>query len=128
MSNLEEKQGNRPQRSERRDVSHSEGMSPKTIGIVSYITIIGWVIAYMKNKDNMTDYGTFHIRQSLGLSVAGIALSFVSVVPFLGWVISTLGSLVLIVFWIMAIISAINEEQKPLPLVGEFFQDLFKSV
>ena len=52
----------------------------------------------------------------------GFILGFV---PFLGW----LAGLVLwggfIVFWVMGLLSALNGEQKPLPILGEKFQAWF---
>ena len=41
----------------------------KWIGVVAYITIIGWIVAIIvnNNPENKTEFGSFHIRQFLGI-------------------------------------------------------------
>ncbi len=47
----------------------------KTVAIISYITIIGWVIALvMYNGGKKSKLGAFHIRQSLGVLIAFFAI------------------------------------------------------
>ncbi|WP_338792912.1 hypothetical protein [Bernardetia sp. MNP-M8] len=100
----------------------------KSNGIIAYITIIGWVIAFVQNQEQKSEYVNFHIRQMLGIGVAGIALSVVNIIPLLGWLISILGIIPLVIFWVMGLMGAINGEHKPVPIIGEHFQEWFKSV
>ncbi|WP_338812221.1 hypothetical protein V9L05_12525 [Bernardetia sp. Wsw4-3y2] len=100
----------------------------KSNGIIAYITIIGWVIAFVQNQEQKSEYVNFHIRQMLGIGVAGIALSVVNIIPLLGWLISILGIIPLVIFWVMGLMGAINGERKPVPIIGEHFQEWFKSV
>ncbi len=106
-------------------------MNAKTMAIVAYITWIGWIIALVTyNGDAQKPSLTrFHLRQSFGLLVAGIAfyiLYFIMLNIFfiLGLLFGLLG-LGFVVLWIMGIINAANEQEKPLPLVGEFFDKTF---
>ena len=39
----------------------------KTVAIIAYITLIGWIIALVMNNGNKTVLGSYHIRQSLGI-------------------------------------------------------------
>ncbi len=99
----------------------------KTIAIISYFSIIGFIIALLMNNDKKNDFAAFHIRQSLGLiglwvAVWGI-LYFVSI-PFLGWILQ----LGLFVMWILAFIGAIQGEKKPVPVFGTQFQEWFKGI
>lgn len=102
-------------------------MDPKTRGIVAYFTIIGWVIALATNnpKDEQT---SFHLRQMLGLIITGVALSIIAAVPIIGWLIWIVGFLATLVFWVIGLISALEGSRKPLPFVGEYFQDWFKGL
>ncbi len=100
----------------------------KTMAIVAYITIFGLIIAFFINNDKKNPFTAFHIRQSLGLGLIGITLSIASYVPFLGWIISMLGSVVLIILWAMGLIGAVNGERKPAPFIGEKFQEWFKNI
>ena len=106
----------------------------KTVGILAYCTLIGFIIALILNGDqkNKSELGVFHIRQALGIFLTGFAISFASIIlmliPFLGWLTVIAAYIIIIVFWLMALISAINGERKAVPLVGDFYQDLFKGI
>ncbi len=100
----------------------------KTIAIIAYITIIGLIIAFIMNNDKKNSFAAFHIRQALGIGLFGLALGIVSYIPFIGWLISMLGSILILVLWIMGLISAINGERKPVPVIGEKFQEWLKGI
>ena len=109
----------------------------KTVAILSYITIIGFIIALVLNNDkqNKSDLGVFHLRQALGIYLTGVVLSIAQgiflFIPFLGWLINlaiTLSLIALFVFWILGLIAAINGEKKAVPFVGKLYQDLFGSI
>ncbi len=92
----------------------------KSNGIIAYITIIGFIIAFIQNQEQKSDYVNYHIRQMIGI----IVCSCVWVVPFLGWILG----LGVIVMWIMGVMGAMSGERKPIPIVGEHFQEWFASV
>ncbi len=106
-------------------------MSNKAIGIVAYITIIGWIIAFVihKGKDDKSAMAGYHIEQSLGLIVVAIGLSIIGNI--LTAMISILGLLVLvlnlgiIILWVIGLLNAINEKREPIPVIGEFFEGKF---
>lgn len=104
----------------------------KTIAIVSYITIIGWVIALVMHGSNKTSLGAFHLRQALGIALLAIATMFIRIplyfIPGVGWIFSTAIGIGLLVLWIMGLISAANGEEKPLPVLGAQFQNWFASI
>ncbi|MCB0398311.1 MAG: YtxH domain-containing protein [Winogradskyella sp.] len=93
----------------------------KNIAIIAHITIIGWIIALVMNSNNKTELGSFYIRQMLGLVIIAFITSWI---PFL----NLLAFVVLFVAWIMSLISALGGEMKPTWLLGEQFQDWFKSL
>jgi uncharacterized membrane protein len=103
------------------------GMDPKVIAILSYITIFGWIAAVVLNNPKKP-LGSFHIRQSLCLMLAGLALSIIAVIPLLGWLLFLVGGLALFVFWVMGLIGAIQAQTKPLPLIGEKAQEWFQAL
>ena len=39
----------------------------KTMAIISYVTIIGLIIAFVSNNSKPNEFTSFHIRQSLGI-------------------------------------------------------------
>jgi uncharacterized membrane protein len=99
----------------------------KTIAITSYILFVGVPIAMSMNSENKNSFASFHIRQSLGIS-----LTFIS----LGLIISNFNSLLITVpMWISVsvlmaygIVSAINGSEKPIPILGHYFQNWFKAI
>ena len=109
----------------------------KTVAILSYVTLIGLIIAFVLHNDekNKSELGAFHLRQAVGIFATGVALSmaqFIFVfIPFLGWIINAASILCMIglfVFWILGLISAINQEKKEVPFVGAFYQNLFSGI
>ena len=93
----------------------------KNVAIIAHMTLIGWIIALVMNSNNKTEYGSFYIRQMLGLLLLG-ALSFVPI-PFLNLVIYIL----VLALWVMSLIGALGGTKKPVFLLGEQFQDWFKA-
>ena len=103
-----------------------------TVAILTYITIIGFVIAIVMHSSKKTALGAFHLRQGLGLFITGLViwlpcmiLSMIPVVNVLMILVWPLVGIGLFVLWIMGLIAAINGQQKPLPVVGEHYQKWF---
>lgn len=82
-------------------------MDARTTGIVAYITWVGLLIAVVAGDK---DGAKFHINQALVIMLFGL----LGAIPCLGqiWLIF------IFVCWIMGLIAAINEEEKPVPLIG----------
>lgn len=100
----------------------------KTIAIVAYLTLIGLVIAFVMNQEKKDELATFHIKQSLGLTVCGLAIFVVGMVPILGWIASFAGSIFLLYLWVMGLINAINGKFKEVPVLGERFNNWFRNI
>ena len=109
--------------------SASTGTSPKTISIIAHITLIGWIIALVMHSSNKSSMGTFYLRQMFGLVLLGIASTVVaSALGALGAILSWVISIASLIFWVMSLIGAVNNEEKLVPIVGEYFQDWFKFI
>lgn len=100
----------------------------KTIAIVAYLTIIGLVIALVMNGEKKNTYAKFHIRQALGLMITGLAVSVISWIPLLGWIVGLVAVFVLLYMWIMGLLNAVNGKEKLLPLLGDKYAEWFKTV
>jgi uncharacterized membrane protein len=103
----------------------SEG---KTIAIIAYITFIGLIIAFVLNIEKKNSFALYHIRQSLGLVLVALVLGIVNIIPILGWVVSIVGSIILLIMWISGLMSALNGKEKPVFLLGEKFQEWFRDI
>jgi uncharacterized membrane protein len=93
----------------------------KTVAIVSYITIIGWIIGLVLHSNNKTSLGAFHLRQTLGLYITSIILWWI---PIIGWILN----IIVFIFWLIGLINAVQGEEKPVPIIGEFYQNIFKGL
>lgn len=100
----------------------------KTVAIISYITLIGFIIALIMNSSKRSAFAAFHIRQSLGIMLTAFVLSLIGIIPILGWIVSILGFLLIVVMWIMGLVAAVNGEEKPVFLLGNQFQDWFRGI
>lgn len=100
----------------------------KTIAIIAYITLIGLIIAFVLNTEKKNSFAIYHIRQSLGLGLTGLVLGMINIIPILGWFISIIGLIVLLIMWISGLISALNGKEKPVFLLGEKYQEWFKGI
>lgn len=102
-------------------------MDDKTKSIVAHLTLIGWVIALVMNQSDKGPNTSYYLRQMLGLMILGVLGSVVLAflpVPYL----STIWSVLILILWIISLLAALGGTQKPLPVVGEMFQQWFKGI
>ena len=103
----------------------------KNIALLCYLTWIGWIIAiYLFSfKENRDSYTRFHIRQSFGLGLLSIACYVIFLLfddnLFYFSLPSLLVFILLFVLWILGFVSAMNEKEKPVPVIGKYFQRWF---
>ncbi len=99
----------------------------KTAAIVAYLSIIGVIIAYFLNNDAKNTFANFHIRQSLGVWITFYLLgALVSI--FDSWFISFPFYIFIVILIVYGFITAIREEEKPVPFIGEQFQKWFNFI
>lgn len=90
------------------------------MAIISYITLIGTLIAFIMNNEKKNEFAKFHIGQALRAGLAGIVISIaasilimvtgvgvLSYLSYAGWVLAILG-----------LINAVNGKVEKIPLVG----------
>lgn len=99
----------------------------KTIAIISYMTWIGTLIAFIMNNDKRNQFAAFHIRQMIGLSIFSLGNTFLLSSYVSDWT-TSLVSIGLFILWIIGLIGATRGEKKSVPLVGDIFQDWFKGI
>ena len=99
----------------------------KTLALVAYLTLIGTLIAFFMNQEKKNEFTFFHVRQALGLGLSYIAI---------GYIISSLDSMMVSVsFWVFffvlyiyGIFGALTGKYNEIPILGPFYQKLFKSI
>ena len=95
-------------------------MDAKTTSWVSYLTFIGWLVAFLAGDK---EGAKFHLNQSLVIWLGQLCVfvaNFILVfIPIIGWLIVLAANVFLFVCWIIGLIAAINQEEKELPLLGK---------
>lgn len=99
----------------------------KTIAIISYFTIIGTLVAFIMNQKKQNHFASFHIRQALGIALMWFALNLIRGYVDIGWVDNIL-VLTALILWIFGLIGAIQGEERRIPLLGDQFQEWFRSI
>jgi uncharacterized membrane protein len=99
----------------------------KTTAIISYLTFIGTIIAFIMNQNKQNSFASFHIRQAVGLIILSMFVGFLQRYVHFGFVGNIL-SFGVLVLWILGLISAIQGEEKAIPLLGDKFQEWFKNI
>jgi uncharacterized membrane protein len=103
----------------------SLAVEDKTVAILSYVTLVGFIAAIFIHQNHKTQLGAFHLRQVLGLALTGAAGAVFGVVPILGWIVWFGVVVALFVLWILGLLSALKGDMRPVPLLGEHYQRWF---
>jgi len=94
----------------------------------AYITIFGFIISYFLIKDKgETDFSRFHIRQALGLNLLFFAIGY-TVSNFDNWMVTSSFYLFFFVLWGFGFSMAVSGHTSAVPLLGQFFQKIFKNL
>ena len=99
----------------------------KTLAFVSYLTLIGTLIAFFMNQDKRNSFTAFHTRQALGLWLLQMLLGYF-VSGFNSWMATMsfwifIGTLIL-----FGMFGAISGKATKVPFLGDFFQKIFKGL
>lgn len=98
----------------------------KGIGIISYLTWIGLLVAFILNRERNDPFVKFHIRQNLGLFILGLVAGVLHYIPGVGGIVAYVAFTALFIFWVIGLIGAINGKENAVPVVGSMFQEWFK--
>lgn len=92
-------------------------MDKKTTGIVAYLTLIGFIIAYCAGDK---EGAKFHLNQALIVGIAGIIVSCLNYIPLgmLGFIRYIL-SLLVFGAWLFGFIVACKDEETEIPIIGQ---------
>jgi len=99
----------------------------KMIAIISYITVIGTLIAFIMNQNKHNFFASFHIRQAIGIFLVGLIVNFLQRFSDFGWLDAIL-AIGVFILWIMGLISAIQGKEQTVPVLGDQFQEWFRNI
>ena len=90
-------------------------MDKKVTGIIAYLTLIGWLFAYLAGDK---EGAKFHLNQALVLAICNIANIIVGMIPLIGGILSSIISIIILIFAILGIVYAAQDQEKELPIIG----------
>lgn len=93
----------------------------KGIAWISYLGILV-IIPILLQKDN--PYTKYHIKQGIALLIVSVIWNIVWIIPFVGFVLGTVGWVILLVFMVLGIVNALNGKEKPLPLICKIAEQI----
>ncbi|CAM4097344.1 DUF4870 domain-containing protein [Flavobacterium antarcticum] len=96
----------------------------KKIATISYITIIGTIIAFTMNSEKKNDFAAFHIRQALGIFITFFAFGYI-IGYFNSWMITSAFWVFIFVLWMYGFLGALEGKKRLVPIVGPLYQKLF---
>lgn len=108
-------------------------MQKKTVSVISYLTLIGWIIAYINyRKGAKSSLAKFHLEQSFGLAILVIVTNIILTIPVyfdaFFTVLLIINNMGLVILWIAGLISAYYGVRLPLPFIGFYFKDKFRFI
>ena len=110
-------------------------INDNTVGVIAYITLIGFIIAIVLNSNKEGEekkFGAFHIRQALGLIIfavgtyilfAILTMLLITISFGLAGIVGILSMLIMFGFLallIMGIVNAANKTYKEVPVIEKF--------
>ena len=85
------------------------------VAVISYFTLIGWVVAMVIYDKHQSSLASFHLRQSLGLIITGAILSLI---PLVGWILNV----GVLLAWVVGLYGEIRGQEYKVPLLGDLYQ------
>ena len=89
----------------------------KIMAALSYIGIL-FLVPLLAKKDSK--FAQEHAKQGLVLCIAYVALMVIGIIPILGWIVSFVGSIALLVLDIIALVKCLGGEFYEIPVVGKY--------
>jgi uncharacterized membrane protein len=90
----------------------------KLFAILGYFAVL-WLIGLLVAPEKDHAFVKNHVNNAILLTIAGFANGIIYAIPILGIIVGGLLSIVIFVFWILALIAAIKGEKYTLPIVGD---------
>lgn len=108
-------------------MQNSAAEQGKGMAIVSYLTLIGTLIAFFTNRDERNPFVSFHVRQALGLWLTQMLLGYF-ISAFNSWMISISFWVFIMILILYGIVGAMNGKYNEVPVLGPFYQNIFSSI
>ena len=103
----------------KKDIKEMNISNEKLCALLSYFFI--GIIWYLADKEmKKSSFTRFHAKQGLIFLIADIIFWVIMSVPLIGWLITPVLYVILVIFLILGIINVATNKEKELPIIGKF--------
>jgi len=110
------------------EVKENDIEDGKAAAAVAYLFLVGLLISILALHQKGNTFSAFHIRQAIGITIMGVILSVIAIIPIAGWIAAAVGALLLFISWIIGLINSLNGSSKPVFFFGKAFQKWFSGI
>lgn len=112
--------------------TNSGGQKPQNKNVMAAIAYVLFFIPLLTD-DKKDPYVKYHVRQGLALLILGVIVAILNsilyqIFPFYAWyiarMISWILNLGLLALFIVGIMNALSNKEKPLPIIGKFAEKI----
>lgn len=103
----------------------TQELTSNNLAAMSYLTVVGLLFAKMHNQYMQSEFVSFHIKQSIGITLLTLVSIFLGFIPFVGWLFLVVGLLSSWILWIIGLKSALLYKETYLPFLGRVFNQWF---
>lgn len=98
----------------------------KILAIIAHFPVLGTLIAWVLNLTKKNEFISFYTRQMIGYQVLTCLIEGVvsRISGFIAWGFG----IALFIFWIISLFGVFNDKLKLMPIVGPYFQKIFRSL
>lgn len=89
----------------------------KVLAAIGYISILCVLPLVLKPK---SEFCKFHGKQGLILFIAGVINMIIGVIPVIGWIISFIAGIAILVLSLLGLLKALSGEYWEMPYVAEY--------
>jgi len=101
---------------------HKDG---KLAAIISHFFFLGPIIAYFINDEQKDAFGSFYIKQNVGISILFLLIgTLMGFIPYQSA--SFAFYLFIFIIWLYSFIGAISNKYNLIPFIGIYFQKWFR--
>ena len=98
----------------------------KLVAILAYL-VVGVIWYFVDEKIQKSSLAKFHVKQAINLWIISVCLNVgLSIIIFVGWILIPIVNFVILIWWIIGLIHAMNGHETEIPLIGKFAKRYLK--
>lgn len=92
----------------------------KVVAAISYIWLLSLLVIIFRKGE----FERFHAKQGLVLAIIGFMFGIIAGIPLIGWLVSFVGMIAVILFAVAGLLHALQGEYFEMPIIGKYAKKL----